>query len=149
MSLFDSLVRPTVLYGSVVWGPSLIASDWASIERVQTLLLHRIIRCHRFTPHSIVLAEFGVHPLKLAVIFELIWFLHRLRGFMETCADRHRYSFLAYCSSVEIMRSNTSARSRCWYAQATSLLGSIGIEIDHLPPYQFLLDAPAHLLPSR
>ena len=116
LSLFDSLVRPRVLYGSVVWGPSLIASDWASIEWVQTLLLRRIIRCHRFTPHSIVLAEFGVHPLKLAVIFELIWFLHRLRGFMETCADRHRYSFLAYCSLVEIMRSNTSARSRCWYA---------------------------------
>lgn len=39
LSLFDSLVRPTVLYGSTVWGPSLIASDWASIERVQTLLL--------------------------------------------------------------------------------------------------------------
>ena len=149
VSLFESLVRPTVLYGSMVWGPSLIAFDWASTERVQTLLLRCIIRCHRFTPHSIVLAEFGVHPLKLAVIFDLIWFLHRLRGFMETCADRHRYSFLAYCSSVEIMRSDTSARSRCWYAQATSLLGSIRIEIDRLPPYQFLLDAPTHLLPSR
>ena len=47
------------------------------------------------------------------------------------------------------MRSETSTRSRCWYAQATSLLGSIGIEIDRLPPYQFSLDAPAHLLPSR
>ena len=34
LSLFDSLVRPTVLYGYVVWGPSLFASDWASIERV-------------------------------------------------------------------------------------------------------------------
>ena len=29
------------------------------------------------------------------------------------------------------------------------MLGSIGIEIDRLPPYQFSLDAPAHLLPSR
>ena len=115
-SLFDSLVHPIVLYGSMVWIPSLIAFDWAFIEQVQTLLLRRIIRCHRFTPHNIVLVEFGVHPLKLAIIFYLIWFLHRLHGFMETCVDRHRYSFLAYCSSVEIMRSNTSARSRCWYA---------------------------------
>ena len=72
LSLFDSLVRPTVLYGSVAWGPSLITSDWASIERVQTLLLRRIIRCHRLTPHSIVLAKFGAHPLKLVVIFDLI-----------------------------------------------------------------------------
>lgn len=31
--LLDSLVRPTVLYGSMVWGPSLLASNWASIER--------------------------------------------------------------------------------------------------------------------
>ena len=97
--------------------------------------MRRIIRCHRFTPHNIVLAEFGVHPLKLAIIFDLIWFLHRLHGFMETCADWHRYSFLAYYSLVEIMRFDTSARSRCWYAQATYLLGSIGIEIDRLPPY--------------
>ena len=68
---------------------------------------------------------------------------------METCANRNRYSFLAYFSSMKIMRSNTSTRSRCWYAQATSLLDSIGIEIDRLPPYQFTLDALAHLLPSR
>ena len=29
------------------------------------------------------------------------------------------------------------------------MLGSIRIDIDRLPPYQFSLDAPAHLLPSR
>ncbi len=113
------------------------------------IFLWRIIRCHRLTPHNIVLAEFGAHPLKLAVIFYLIWFLHRLRGFMETCVDQHRYSHLAYCFSVEITRSDTSTRSRCWYTQTTSLLGSIEIDIDRLPPYQFSLDAPAHFLPSR
>ena len=112
LSLFDSLVRPTILYGFVVWGPSLIASNWAYIEWVQTLFLCRIIRCHRFTPHNIFLAEFSVYPLKLAIIFDLIWFLHRLCGFMETCANWHRYSSLAYFSLVEIMRSDTSARSR-------------------------------------
>ena len=39
LSLLDAFVRPTVLYGSMVWGPSLLSSDWASIERVQTLFL--------------------------------------------------------------------------------------------------------------
>lgn len=38
MSLFDSLVRPTILYGSIMWEPSLHESGWASIEGVQTLL---------------------------------------------------------------------------------------------------------------
>ena len=68
---------------------------------------------------------------------------------MESVVDQHKYSHPAYDSSVEIMRSDTSTRSHCWYAHATSLLGSIGIEIDRLPPYQFSLDALAHLLPSR
>ena len=93
LSLFDSLVYLTVLYGSVVWGPSLIAFDWVSIEQVQMFLLHCIIRCHRFTPHNIVLVKFGAHPLKITIIFQLIWFLHWLRGSMETCADPHRYFF--------------------------------------------------------
>jgi hypothetical protein len=44
MSLMDSLIRPIVLYGSEIWGPSLLEFDWASTERVQTLLLRRIIR---------------------------------------------------------------------------------------------------------
>ena len=32
LSLFDSLVCLIVLYGSIVWRPSLITSDWVSIE---------------------------------------------------------------------------------------------------------------------
>jgi hypothetical protein len=40
-----SLIRPTVLYGSEILGPSLLEFDWALVERVQTLLLWRIIRC--------------------------------------------------------------------------------------------------------
>jgi hypothetical protein len=45
MSLMDTLVRPTVLYGSEVWGPGLLESDWSSTERVQIILLRCIIRC--------------------------------------------------------------------------------------------------------
>ena len=144
-------MRLTVLYGSVVWGPSLLRSDWASVEWIQTLFLRHIIRCHRFILHSIILAEFGVHPFRLAAIFDLVWFLHRLRGFADTAVDRNRYSCLAYCSSISIAATDSSSgsRARCWYVQVSSLLSSIGISMDHLPPFQFSLDAPAHLLPSR
>lgn len=34
LSLLDSLVWPTILYGSVVWGPSLLDFDWAFIAHV-------------------------------------------------------------------------------------------------------------------
>ena len=151
LSLLDTLVRPTVLYGSVFWGPSLLGSNWASIERIQTLFLRHIIRCHKFIPHSIILVDFGVHPFRLAAIFDLVWFLHLLRGFADTAVDRNRYSYLAYCSSISIAatESGSSSRAHCWYGQVSSLLSSIRISMDHLPPFQFLLDAPAHLLPSR
>ena len=118
LSLLDALVRPTVLYGSVVWGPSLLSSDWVSVERIQTLFLRRIIRCHRFIPHNIILAEFGVHSFRLATIFDLVWFLHRLRGFADTAVDRNRYSYLAYCSSISIaaIEFGSGSCACCWYA---------------------------------
>ena len=122
-------MRPTVLYGSVVWGPSLLGFDWASIERVQTLFLRCIIRCHRFTPHSIILAEFGTHPFSLAAIFDLVWFLHHLCGFVDHVGDCDRYCYLAFCSSVFTVSIESGFCRRCWYAQASSLLGSIGIDI--------------------
>jgi hypothetical protein len=45
--LMEAIIRPTVLYGSEIWGSSLLQTDWARMERVQTLLLRRIIRCKR------------------------------------------------------------------------------------------------------
>ena len=141
LSLLDALVRPTILYGFVVWGPSLLNFDWALIGRVQTLFLRCIIRCHRSTPHNIILAEFRAHPFRLVAIFDLVWFLHRLHGFADVARDRDHYSYLAYCSSVSMAAAESGARARCWYAQVSSLLSSIGIDIDRLPPFQFSLDA--------
>ena len=59
MNLLDTLISPTVLYGSESWGPSLLESDWASAERVQILLLRSIISCKQTVPRHIILAEFG------------------------------------------------------------------------------------------
>ena len=81
-------------------------------------------------------------------IFYLVWFLHRPRGFVDNASDRDRYSYLAYCLSISIASAKSGSHTRCWYAHASSLLGSIGIDIDHLPPFQFSLDASAHVLPS-
>jgi hypothetical protein len=78
MSLMDTLICPTILYGSKIWGPSLLESDWASAERVQILLLRRIIRCKQTVPQHIILAEFGAQPFRLETIFRLVSFLHRV-----------------------------------------------------------------------
>ena len=78
MSLMDSLIRPTVLYSSEIWGPSLLESDWALVERVQTLLLRCIIRCKQTVPHHIILAEFEARPFQLETVFGPVSFLHRI-----------------------------------------------------------------------
>ncbi len=130
LSLLDSLVKPKALYGSMVWVPSLLDSDWATIERVQILLLYHIIRCHQSTSYSILLAEFNAHPFRLRAIFDLVWFLHRLCGFADSADGCHRYSYLSYCSSVDIADFDTATRAHCWYALTTTLLRSIVIKID-------------------
>jgi hypothetical protein len=149
MSLMDSLIRPTVLYGSEIWGPSLLESDWASVERVQTLLLRRIIRCKQSVPHHIILAEFGARPFRLETVFGLVSFLHRIWGLADSAKGRDRYPYLAYCSSETIALSSPLGRARGWFAGVSDLLESVGIQIDRLPPFRYSLDAPGHLLPTR
>lgn len=143
----DTLICPTVLYSSEIWGPSLLELDWVSAERVQTLLLRRLIRCKQTVPEHIILAEFGAQPFRLEVIFRLALLLHRLRGLANARKGRDRYPYLAYCSSENIGRMQTG-RSKCWYTGVTELLEASGIQIDHLPPFQYSLNAPGHLLPN-
>jgi hypothetical protein len=149
MSLMDSLIRPTVLYGSKIWGPSLLESNWTSIERVQTLLLCRIIRCKQTVPHHIILAEFGARPFRLETVFVLVFFLHRIRGLTDSAKGRDRYSYLAYYSSKTIALSNPLGRAQSWFTGVSNLLKSVGIQMDRLPPFWYSLDAPGHLLPTK
>jgi len=72
----DSLVRPTVLYGLEVWGPYLLESNWASAQRVQIILLCRIIRCKQTVPHTIILVESGNQAFRLETVFHLVSLLH-------------------------------------------------------------------------
>ena len=68
----DSLIIPIVLYGPKIWGLSLLESDWAMTERVQVLMLCRIIKCKRTTPHAIVQVEFVDPPFKIETSFGLV-----------------------------------------------------------------------------
>lgn len=134
LSLMDTLIRPTVLYGSEIWGPSLLESDWAAVERVQTLLLRRIIRCKCTIPQQIILAEFGAQPFCLETAFRLVSFLHRVRSFADTLKGRDRYPYLAYCSSEAIDRTQPG-KTKCWYTGVSKFLKAVGLHIDHLPPF--------------
>ena len=135
MSLMDTLICPIVLYGSKIWGSSLLESDWASAERVKILLLRCIIRCKQIVPQHIILAEFGAHPFRLETVFRLVSFLHRVWGFADSQKGRDRYPYLAYCSFETIAPSTPPGRARCWFAGVSDLLESVGIQLDRLPPF--------------
>jgi hypothetical protein len=146
--LMEAIIRPTVLYGSEIWGPSLIQTDWARLERVQTLLLRRIIRCKHTVPQSIIQAEFGVQPFRLEVIFRLISFIHRVRSFKDSTTKRERYPYLALCSSEALTSDHSTGHARGWFSEASRLLQSMTISPEHLPPFRYSLDASVHLLPA-
>lgn len=83
MHLMDSLIQPTMLYGFEVWGPSMLEVDWASSERVQTLLLWRIIRCKQTIPQHIILLEFSAQLFHLETIFRSVSFIHQIWTFQN------------------------------------------------------------------
>jgi hypothetical protein len=149
MSLMDSLIRPTFLYGTNIWGDSLLEFNWASNERVQTLLLQCIIRCKQTKPQHIILVKFGAQPFRRETIFKLVCFLHCIRTFADSVSERERCLYLAYFSSETISLSSPSSWDRGWFAGVSTLLEYVGIQIYHLPPFINFSDAPGHLPLTR
>jgi hypothetical protein len=82
-------------------------------------------------------------------VFGLVSFLHHIRGLADSTMGRDWYPYLAYCSSETIALSSPLGRARGWFAGVSDLLESVGIQMDHLPPFLYSLDALGHLLPTR
>lgn len=76
MELLDSIIRPTVLYGSKVWGSILLEEDWAKRERVQVLFLCCIIRCKTIVSQNVIQVKFVAHPFGVEAIFGLVSLPH-------------------------------------------------------------------------
>ena len=127
MDLLNTLICPIVLYGSEVWGPSLFESDLASAERVQILLLWRIIRCKQIVPQHIILAKFGAQPFRLETVFILVSFIHQIRGLADSSKGWDRYPYLSYCSAQIIASAIHQGRAKCWFTGVSSLLALVGI----------------------
>jgi hypothetical protein len=90
-----------------------IELDWAMTERVQVLMLRHIIKCKREIPRVLIQAAFAVLIFRIETIFGLISFLHCVRGYADTLADRDHYHYISYCSFEAIAIINTLARAHC------------------------------------
>ena len=132
--LFDTLVTPALMYAAAVWALGLSASSWTQIERLQVLMLSRMIRSKPSVPHDIVRAEFAAPPMLVEALFQVCCFIHRMRDM-----DPGRLSRRAFEASKQLAETGDTGS---WYAQMIQLLTRCGWDIDHLPPLQYDPQAP-------
>ncbi|MCO5589434.1 hypothetical protein L7F22_043401 [Adiantum nelumboides] len=136
--LFDTLVTPTLMHASAIWGPGLVDSVWTQIERPQIIMISRIIRSKPSVPHDIIRAELAAPPMLVEALFQTVCLLHRFRDM-----DPDRISHRAFIASREMARTGDTSS---WYAQTGDWLAQHGFDIDRLPPLQYDTQAPTYSL---
>jgi hypothetical protein len=84
--LFDTLIRPSLTYGSEIWGVELglLDHDKAgsvahSVEKVHLQYKKRILGVKRSTTSTHVRGEFGRHPVVMNIWILIIKYFFRLR----------------------------------------------------------------------
>ncbi|KAK6171753.1 hypothetical protein SNE40_018186 [Patella caerulea] len=72
--LFDSLVKPIILYACDSWGDTVISNkkNIVKIEKLQLNLCKHILKLHSKSTNSVVLAELGRFPLFLDIKYRLV-----------------------------------------------------------------------------
>jgi hypothetical protein len=110
--LFASLVRPVLLYGVQVWGPSTSKSNWPKIEAVQKLFLEMELGVKSQTPYILTLAEVGLLPLEVEALFLTIRYVMHLQKLEDSRLPKQAYRL---------------SRASGWYADVTRWAEAWGI----------------------
>ncbi len=90
-TLFASLVRPVLLYGVQVWGPSTSKSNWPKIEAVQKLFLEMELGVKSQTPYVLTLAEAGLLPLEVEALFLTIRYVMHTQQLDDSRLPKQAY----------------------------------------------------------
>ena len=100
LKLFNSIIKPILMYGSEVWGPLMtqrhISWDTTPTEKVNLQFCKEILKVHRNCPNHACRAELGHFPLSLHMIKRSIKFQVHLAQ-----ADPDSYNHRAFlCNSL-------------------------------------------------
>ena len=98
-------------------------------------MLSKFIHSNITVPYPIILAKFGDHPLFTIVIFHVVSLLRRF----HYISDMRRYPYLALHSFIQLAN---QGNKNCWYAQTTTLLQSLGLDIRRPPPTKSSINTP-------
>lgn len=81
--LFDSLVKPVLLYGSEIWGPELLSYksefDTSDIEQTHLKFCKQILNIPSYTANMKVRAELGRYPLSVDIKKQIASYYLRLK----------------------------------------------------------------------
>ena len=127
--LFDALVTPSLMYASIVWAPGLPSFMWTQLERPLVMMLSRQLRGKSTVPHDIIRAEFGLPPMLVESLFQVVAFIHRIHS-----QPRDRISRRAFEASRSL---HASGDTSSWYSIVVSWLLANDIDINNLPPLKY------------
>jgi len=82
--LFKSLVRPIVLYGVQVWGPTTSQSNWNKVEAIQKLFLEMELGVKTQTPYTLLLVEAGLLPLEVEALYHTLQYVMRVKALQDS-----------------------------------------------------------------
>lgn len=80
IKLYNSIIKPILLYGCEIWGPVLNFKNWdkTSVEKLQLEIGKNILGVHRNTSTAACRAELGLYPLNMEIQKRCVQFWHHL-----------------------------------------------------------------------
>ena len=133
--LFDTMVKPVLLYTSEIWGPLAItqrklstltnfsielAYDKLHIEKIQNLLCRTVLGVNAKATKMALYSETGRYPLYIDAIINTVKYLNRLEA--GNCSNVLREAF-------ECNKDLATSNIPCWYNNTQRILQILGIPI--------------------
>jgi hypothetical protein len=137
--LFDSTVKPVLLYGSEIWGLKLLKNQRVNgdsdftletvaikdrIENLQVMMCRHFLGVNKKSVKLAIYGDTGRYPLYLDIIINAVKYLNRLNKLV----DNPLLSEAFMCNKNLFL-----AKKDCWYANLLSILTFIGVNVADMP----------------
>ena len=124
--LFDTLVRPVLLYGCEVWGPAVLkrgcfrgSGFLTEMEKFHKGFLRSCLGVRKSVPDAVVMLELRRQPIALCM-------LRQLMGFAERVWAREGDDVVKIAMQESFSLAQRGVR-QCWAAQLMGCLGAHGV----------------------
>ena len=127
--LFDSLVKPILMYGCEVWGPSVMAGGKCLVDSGFTKeleLLHKgfLRQClgvRKSVPDVVLMSEMRRKPIALSLLKQLLCFWNKIQ-----CRADDDLVKLAMQESYELAKGGVRD---CWVGHLAKCVGKFGVDL--------------------